>query len=525
MPTSFNLDDLKNATFIHKAYFLDGYVNFYAETYHSLAIPISGDISAVQGSPLVLCQVGLPPSYRKKRVSQKRIKSTGEMGRGNTQSPGKSREARNRYSRTGILAKKRAVTSSYVKSLLLTMDAGMWKDVDAWDPDRLSPELKQAIRSLTGKQKPAVPCTRCGPDNPHTNRNCPVSVGFNVPPTAIRPGDYALYIIKGCAGDLKMRPPELYAISSGRQMIHHDPPGFVDFISGLATTKVTTATNNENNNKAITNTNLEWGTNLGGDHSSDNQEEALDVAAVSVQQPQLQYEEEHHESELKQAAVPERTTTNQSSCIFCATDIVVGEDAIASFYCCPNQIFHLTCFATMILTLEALTEDPAGEDDSTAQVLTGASTHGRPVKCFTCQKVALAVQYQVGKNVPEEAILDVLQDRLTTRNYRYNLALQWHIMAKALKENSKPPEEAIVIEDNGDDEEVQAFFASESRMQEFHMRMEQSSEGSSECDMEEYGTFLERDIGDGDNGDRDSLGSASAMYSRWLRTSIKIQSR
>jgi hypothetical protein len=57
------------------------------------------------------------------------------------------------------------------------------------------------------------------------------------------------------------------------------------------------------------------------------------------------------------------------------------------------------------------------------------------------------------------------------------------------------------------------------------MRMEQSSEGSSECDMEEYGTFLERDIGDGDNGDRDSLGSASAMYSRWLRTSIKIQSR
>ena len=110
MPTSFNLDDLKNATFIHKAYFLDGYVNFYAETYHSLAIPISGDISAVQGSPLVLCQVRLLPSYRKKRVSQKRIKSTGEMGRGNTQSPGKSGEARNRYSRTGILAKKRAVT-------------------------------------------------------------------------------------------------------------------------------------------------------------------------------------------------------------------------------------------------------------------------------------------------------------------------------------------------------------------------------------------------------------------------------
>jgi hypothetical protein len=68
-------------------------------------------------------------------------------------------------------------------------------------------------------------------------------------------------------------------------MIHHDPPGFVDFLSGLATTKVTTATNNKNNNKAITNTNLEWGKNLGGDHSSDNQEEVLDVAAVSVHQP------------------------------------------------------------------------------------------------------------------------------------------------------------------------------------------------------------------------------------------------
>ena len=32
VPNSFNLNDLKNATFIHKAYFLDGYVNFYAET-------------------------------------------------------------------------------------------------------------------------------------------------------------------------------------------------------------------------------------------------------------------------------------------------------------------------------------------------------------------------------------------------------------------------------------------------------------------------------------------------------------
>ena len=375
---------------------------------------------------------------------------------------------------------------------------------------------------MTGKQKPAITCTCCGPDNPYTNRK--IWVGLIVPLVAIRPGDYALYIIKGCPGDLKMRTPDLYAISSGRPVIHHDTPGCMDFISGLATTnKVTTAINNKSNNEAIINTNLEWWTNPDGDPSSDNEEEVLDItAAVSARQPQLQYDEEHHESELKQAAVPERTTTNQSSCIFCATDIVVGEDAIASFYCCPNQIFHLTCFTTMILTLEVLTEDPAGEDESTAQVLTGASTHGRPVKCFTCQKVALAVQYQEEKNVPEEAILDVLQDRLTTRNYRYNLALQWHIMAKALKENSKPPEEAIVIEDNGDDEEVQAFFASESRMQEFHMRMEQSSEGSSECeDVEEDVTLLEGDIGDRDNGDGDSVGSASAMYSRWLKTSKK----
>ena len=331
----------------------------------------------------------------------------------------------------------------------------------------MSPELKQAIRRLTGKQKPAITCTCCGPDNPYTNRK--IWVGLIVPLVAIRPGDYALYIIKGCPGDLKMRTPDLYAISSGRPVIHHDTPGCMDFISGLATTnKVTTAINNKSNNEAIINTNLEWWTNPDGDPSSDNEEEVLDItAAVSARQPQLQYDEEHHESELKQAAVPERTTTNQiedveiqSSCIFCATDIVVGEDAIASFYCCPNQIFHLTsCFATMISTLEALTEDPTGENASTAQVLNWASTHGRPVKCFTCQKVALTVQYQIGKHIREEAILAVLQDRLSTRDYRgYNFALQWHIMMKALKENSKPPEEAIVIEDNMDGEEVDTFF-------------------------------------------------------------------